>query len=543
MSYTIGIIVTSLQDGGAERCAADLSVFFSRQGYDVIIFTDTSRGIMYDFKGRMVEFSFSLNNLNGKISLKKAMEKKIKELRDLKEQYQINIAISFMQDANYLNIMSKIDEKVILTTHCVNSEYAKYYRSVSWSDHTFKELYQFADMITFPSEYCRRDWIEHYGDKNHITRTIYNPVHSMTVKESNKKEDIIIAVGRMHAIKRQWHIIRAFKMVKEKCPDSRLVILGDGELRPKLEKLISEFGLSDSVEMPGAVTNVQDYLRKAKVFTLTSRLEAMSCAVLEAFSAGVPVVACDCPGGIREELNILCEQENITDPIQGECGILVPYIKEFYTNQFTKEEKILANEIIHLLQDNKLKCEMAKKARQRSEAFSIEQIGKAWTKELLEINLEQKGDIQGFDEEKQKSIEKLEVKENINVNMYISYYRLLEKWMVLREKKISVSQYFEKKRLKNIIIYGLGRMTHHLLEDLKDSKINIVCAIDRGAFTMNDKFPIITGETDIPEADCIVVTPVYDMDSIKQKLDGKTTVPIISLSEIVEKCGTGLVEF
>ena len=537
MNYNIGIIVPTLQGGGAERCAADLSIIFSKQGHNVIIFTDLSRKITYDFVGALVDFSFSLNNLNGKISSKDVMERKIKELNDLKEQYYIDIAVSFMQSANYLNILSKGNEKVVLTTHSVNSEYAKYFKSsVGWSEHTFKELYQYADLITFPSEYCRKDWIEHYGDKNHITRTIYNPVHTMPVQENKSKENVIIAIGRMHSVKRQWHIIRAFKMVKEKCPDSKLIILGDGQLRNKLEKLILRLGLTNDVEMPGNVMNVQDYLGKAKVFTMTSQLEAFPCSVLEAFSAGVPVVACDCPGGIREELNIWHEQRTITTPIRGECGTLAPYIKEFYTNEFTKEEKMLADEIVYLLQNDKLRCEMGRKARQRAEYFSTKHIGEVWGKEISEVNLKPSRKRHGFDLEKQKSISMLGTKENINIEMYRSYYRLLEKWMILREKKISVKQYFASQGIRNIIIYGMGKMTHHLLEDLKDSDINIVCAIDRGAFEMNSDFPIISGETEIPEADCIIITPVYDVESIKPKLERKTSVPIISLSEVVDKC-------
>ena len=532
----IALIIPTLQGGGAERCAADLSIDFSRRGYNVTIFTNLSYKITYDFAGILADFSFSPNNLGGKISLKDAMEKKIKELRYLKDQFHIDIAISFMQFANYLNILSKRNEKVILTTHSVNSEYAKYLKSVEWSEHTFKELYQYADLITFPSEYCRKDWIEHYGDKNRITRTIYNPVHTMPVKGDNNRENIIIAVGRMHSVKRQWHIIRAFKIVKEKCPDIKLIILGDGELRHKLEKLILRLGLTNDVEMPGNVTNVQDYLAKAKIFAMTSRLEAMPCSVLEAFSAGVPVVACDCPGGIREELNISCEQRTVTAPIQGECGILVPYIKEYYTDEFTEEEKILADRIIYLLRDDKVRCEMGKKARQRAECFSSEHIAEVWVKEIAEVNLKQREETQGFESEKQKSLGMLEKKKNINVNMYISYYRLLEKWMILREKGISVKQYFASQGIKNIIIYGMGKMTRHLLEDLKDSDVNIVCAIDRGAFEMNGDFPIISGETEIPEADCIIVTPVYDAEVIKQSLERKSSVTILSLSEVVDKC-------
>lgn len=534
MDHTIGIIVTSLQAGGAERCAADLSIVFNGKGYEIVIFTDLSRKIIYDFKGKLVDFSFTVDACGESVSRKDAMERKIGELRSLKEQYQVDVAISFMQYANYLNILSRGDEKVILTTHSVNSEYAKNFKVVQWSEHTFKELYQFADLITFPSEYCRRDWIEHYGDKNHITRTIYNLVHPMSVKEEHDKENILISIGRMHTIKRQWHIIRAFKMVKEKCPDSKLMILGDGELRPKLMELIAELGLSEDVMLPGSVANVGDYLERAKVFTLTSRLEAMPCAVLESLSAGVPVVACDCPGGIREELNVLREH-NIKVPVRGEGGILVPGIKEFFTDQFSKEEKMLADEIVRLFQDDKLRCEMAKEARQRSEYFSPERIGKVWMEEISAVLWKDKRELSSFDLEKQKSIHSLDAKK-INIQMYISYYQLLEKWMVLHEKEISVRKYFAEQGLKNIIIYGMGKMTRHLLEDLKGSDIHIVCVIDRGAFNMDSPFPVITGETEIPEADCIIITPVYEAEAIRKKLEIKTSAPIISLSEVIEGC-------
>lgn len=530
----IGIIVNCLQGGGAERCAADLSVYFDEHGYNVVFFTDLSFNIGYKYKGKLVNFTYHLDG-----SGKSAIEKKVNELRNLKEQYNIDISISFMQFANYINILAKGRDKIILTTHSVNSEYAKYEKSVFWADETFRDLYQYADLITFPSEYCRKDWIEHYGDKNNITRTIYNPVHAMAVKENENKQNIIIAIGRMHNIKRQWHIIRAFKAVKEEYPDCKLVILGDGELRTKLERLVLELELKNDVEMIGNVTNVQDYLGKAKIFTITSRLEAMPCSVLESLSAGVPVVACDCPGGIREELNITCEHRNIIEPIRGECGTLVPDIKEFYTEQLTKEELQLADEIVYLLQNDEVRREMSKKACKRAEEFSIEHIGKLWLDAIEEVNKKDVKITPEFELEKLKSLSIIETKEDSTVKMYKDYYHLLERWMLLREKNIKIKRYFEERGIKNIIIYGMGKIAHHLIVDLSDSDINIVCAIDRKAFNINGDTPIITGDKEIPEADCIVITPVYDEDSIRQSLDGKTKIPIVSLSEIVAGCIPG----
>lgn len=531
----IGIIVNFLQGGGAERCAADLSIAFSGYGHDVIIFTDLSYERTYEYKGTLVNFTFTSNNADRCMSEKESILRKAEELGALKSKYGIDIAISFMQFANYINILSKGKEKTVLTTHSVNSEYAKYDKSVFWSDDTFRNLYQFADYITFPSEYCRKDWIKHYGDKNNITRTIYNPVHVMQVDRKDGKENMVIAIGRMHSIKRQWHIIRAFKMVKEKCPDSKLIILGEGELRPRLEKLLTDLQLEDDVEMPGNVTNVNDYLERAKVFTITSHCEAMPCAVLEAMSAGVPVVACDIPGGIREEIGIEAHV-NISAPIYGECGIMVPYIKDFYTDELSKEEMMLADEICILLRDDELREQMGQKAQQRADEFSLDKIGAVWADEIMDCEDRRDIDAGSFAAAKKRGLDSFDRIEGRRAEMYMSYYRLLEKWMLLHENGKSIKSYFEKNGLKNIIIYGMGKMTHHLLADLKDSNVNVVCAIDRGAINKNTDFPIISDEDDIPDADCIVITPVYDEETIRKSLENKTQILILSLLDIVNEC-------
>ncbi|MDE7322316.1 MAG: glycosyltransferase [Lachnospiraceae bacterium] len=531
----IALIINTLQGGGAERCAADLSLIFAQRGFRVFLFTDLSIKTAYEYAGTLVDYDFALSITKFKQGIN-SLQEKVNELKNLKNKYNIDIAISFMQQANYLNILSKNQEKVILTTHSVNSEYAKYDKSVFWSDETFRDLYQYADFITFPSDFCRNDWLAHYGDKNNITRTIYNPVHRMPVKKNDKKENIVIAIGRMHSIKRQWHLIKAFKLVKEMCPDSRLIILGDGELRPELESVISRLHLENDVEMPGNVKDVSFYLEKAKVFAMTSRCEAMPCSVLEALSAGVPVVSCDSPGGIREELGISAVQKNILEPLIGECGIITPYISENSANDISREEEILAEEIVHLLKDDRLRIKMAQAACAMAQKFSPDVIGSVWTDEVFSDNLRREADTEAFERTKKKHIESYQEPEAADVKLYVSYYRLLEKWMLLHEKGGSVKQYFMMREMKNIIIYGLGKMANHLLEDIKESNINVVCAIDIGAINKYSYFPVITLEEDIPGADCIIITPVHETESIMQNLKDRTSVPLISLSDIVDEC-------
>lgn len=528
MNYNIGIIVPTLQGGGAERCAADLSVYFEQHGCKVIFFTDLSIQPSYEHKGKLVNFTYKLDNSTNSLT------SKVEELREFKSLYNIDIAISFMQFANMINILSKGTERVILTTHSVNSIYAKYENSIFWSGETFKELYQYADLITFPSEYCRNDWVEHYGDKNNITKTLYNPVHSMKIDSVDNKKNIVIAIGRMQPIKRQWHLIRAFKCVREQCPDSKLVILGDGELRGKLERLIDKLGLQDSVEMPGNVKNVEDYLGKAKVFAMTSYCEAMPCSVLETLSAGVPVVSCDSPGGIREELEIISDKKDITEALYGSCGIVTPYIKTWDVDELTIEEKMLADEIVHLLVDDNLRQEMVNNAYRVAEKFAKETIGKQWLNAIESLERKEFSDLSGFDVLKERCFESFFSKKNINVDMYVSYYRLLEKWMKLKEQGKSVREFFEKNSIKSIIIYGLGKMADHLLEDLKGSDIRIVCAIDKRAIYKYMEFPVIFETDTIPKADCIVITPTYEAIKIKKKLQKRTTNAMITLSDVLE---------
>lgn len=532
---TIALIISTLQRGGAERCAADLSVIFTQKGFRVFIFTDLSYSVEYEYAGKLIDYKCTLGN-DDKAKKQNPLSKKVNELQELKSKYNIDIAISFMQAANYFNILSKYKEKVILTTHSVNSEYAKYDKSVFWSDDTFRELYQYSDLITFPSDFCREDWLEHYGDKNDITRTIYNPVHMMSVEENDKKENIVMAIGRMHSVKRQWHLIKAFKLVKDMCPDSRLIILGDGELRPALEAIVSRLHLENDIEMPGNVEDVRQYLEKAKVFAMTSRCEAMPCSVLEALSAGVPVVSCDCPGGIREELGISDVPKNISEPIIGECGIITPYIREISTNDFSREEEVLAEEIVHLLKDDSLRKRMSKAAFMMVQRFSAEVIGSVWINEILNGRLKKEINRQEFETVRNRHLDNYQEPGAANLNMYVAYYRLLEKWMVLHEKGDSVKHYFMWHDIKNIIIYGLGKMANHLLEDIKESDINVVCAIDIGAINKYSHFPVITPDEDIPDADCIVVTPVHEMETISNNIGKMTLIPLISLSSILDDC-------
>jgi glycosyltransferase involved in cell wall biosynthesis len=112
---------------------------------------------------------------------------------------------------------------------------------------------------------------------------------------------VILAVGRLTEQKNHELLIRAFaQVIKQR--KVRLVILGEGELRPRLQHLINIMGLADVVDMPGFVPNPLSYMNRAAVLAMSSSWEALPTSLIEALSLGVPVVSTNCPSGPAEIL-------------------------------------------------------------------------------------------------------------------------------------------------------------------------------------------------------------------------------------------------
>lgn len=122
----------------------------------------------------------------------------------------------------------------------------------------------------------------------------------------------MVAVGRFTWQKGFDILLTAFRIVVDGDPKAKLIILGDGPLRPTLEGLIGSLRLAQNVDLPGFVENPWSYVARGTVFAMSSRFEGMPLALIEALACGVPVVSTDCPSGPVEILE------------QGRLGTLVP---------------------------------------------------------------------------------------------------------------------------------------------------------------------------------------------------------------------------
>jgi glycosyltransferase involved in cell wall biosynthesis len=112
---------------------------------------------------------------------------------------------------------------------------------------------------------------------------------------------VVLGTGRLTAVKQFDVLIKAFACVRQN-HDARLIILGEGDERPRLEALVRELRLDHDVSLPGFVQNPFAFMAKASVFVLSSAFEGLPGALIQALACGTNVVATDCHSGPREIL-------------------------------------------------------------------------------------------------------------------------------------------------------------------------------------------------------------------------------------------------
>jgi glycosyltransferase involved in cell wall biosynthesis len=146
-------------------------------------------------------------------------------------------------------------------------------------------------------------------------------------------------VGNVAALvphKGQRHLIEAARLVVREIPDARFVILGEGELRPHLEKQVHDYHLEKHVLLPGFRTDVLGCMKSFDLFAMSSVTEGLGTSLLDAMACSLPVVA-TAAGGIPE----------IVD--DGVTGLLVP----------PRDHQTMARQIARLLADLPLRRRMA----------------------------------------------------------------------------------------------------------------------------------------------------------------------------------------
>ncbi len=419
------LMVPMLHQGGFERvCVATARLM--QKYYDVTILIFSDKDINYDVTGlKVVNIDVPATKKFGKAGKAFNLIKRIILVCSYKKRNRIDIAYSYGSSANYVNTLSRMGNKTKVLTGIRCSTDMENRKEVTLFCNS-------ADQVLSCSREIMRELKSDYNyDRSSY---IYNPLDVAMIEEKAKEKDVIflaedqfgngklydkasyvknhkqneagiskeeitenepltmVSVGRQDYIKGFWHLIKAFYIVNQKFPNTRLQIIGTGDFRGHRE-LAQELGIADKVYFPGLQKNPFPFVDAADMYVLSSNHEGFPNALLEGMALGKPCVAADCKTGPRE---ILLSKETyeeliknkpegtIDDIIEGEYGILVPDMDEHMDldgNNITDDDRKLADGIIRMIENPDKMKKYSKMAKERAKSYNPE----SYAADLYEI--------------------------------------------------------------------------------------------------------------------------------------------------------------
>jgi len=231
-----------------------------------------------------------------------------------------------------------------------------------------------ADYVTTVSKSNYEKLIELGVDKEKVTvipnsydKNIFKPIPEDCKEGLNipKNKKIILSVGMLEEIKGHEYLIKAMKKVIDKEKDVLCIIVGSGQLKSKLQRLINDLNLNDYVKLVGAKQHdeIPLWMNASDLFVLPSLNESFGIVQIEAMACGKPVVATRNGGSeeivVNEKLGYLVESKNSDDLAEK---ILMTLDKEWnkeyilnYVKKFKSDE--IAKETIKIYEkSNEVKC-------------------------------------------------------------------------------------------------------------------------------------------------------------------------------------------
>lgn len=366
------LIVPRLGLGGQEHMIANVAQIMASD-YDVTVVVFDGRDPAFQVECRLIDLSIpAAPGLLRKI--KNALLRAYK-LRKLKRKERFDFCFSTGPTANLVNVLSRGRGMTIIRT----SSYT------DCEENTVNRfIFRHCDRIICCAELIRMKLISTYDVPQEKVFTIYNPLDIHTILEHGNENvsdyvfsnHTVVSLGRLDAGKNFPRIIKAFSLVKQEIHDAQLLIIGDGEEKERLEEIIDQLKLQNSVTLLGFRTNPAPYLKRSCVFVQTTFFDGFPNALVEGMCF-LPVIAADCKSGPREilskgRLDVVCSGIE-----EADYGILIrpanmEELKQGINKKITEDDRLLAAAVLMLLQDEDKREKMKERAAERVKSFSFE---------------------------------------------------------------------------------------------------------------------------------------------------------------------------
>lgn len=392
MKKRVLILIPNLGRGGAQtvfrqqltHLSSKYEVFGCVFNWDDSFSTDRADRTIYSLEVRA-----------GKTIFAKALNffSRVRRLNKLKKELNIDLCISHLEGADYVNILSQSNDRSICWIHG-----SKHYdQNINGLVGGIRKrilipfLYRRASQIITVSKEIKTELIKVFNIPDQQIQTVHNGFNLTSIAELKnaplrddyselKKNPVLITHCRLALQKNLTGLLMVVSEVM-KIKKIKLVILGDGELRDELLTLSKNLNLktfsiwenekwnSDyDVFFMGHISNPYPFLKNSSLYIMTSDWEGFPLALCEALACELPVISSDCYTGPREilapSLNI---DKRVTECYYGEYGMLMPFIN-------SKSKNILnvwSLTILNFLENKQLQDTYKMQGRKRVADFDI----------------------------------------------------------------------------------------------------------------------------------------------------------------------------
>ena len=399
------MVIPQLEFGGAERDFCKLSLELSRQHKVYVCVFNKKHNIDFPFGGSLLYLSVD----EGKNVFQKVENfvRRVLALKSIKRKYSIHTTISYLEGANYINILSRSGDQVIISSRGSQLYDETIKGVIGWfrKKILIKKLYPRADKIVALSHGIKKELTDFYkvpDRKVYIIRNYFD-IKDISQKANEAVDDnltsffekfIICTAGRLAPEKGYFHLINIISEVRKHQDDIKLLIIGDGALRNELfdqgaqlrlnpyapwEKRYSANMDDCHLLFTGYQSNPYKLMRESNLFTITSSSEGGPNILSEAMICGVPVVSVDCPSGPREKISMELKRPivDITQAEYSEYGVLMPTLNKSNIEQATQE---WVEVILNLVENKDVLKKYAERANQMISNYDISQLGEKWKK-------------------------------------------------------------------------------------------------------------------------------------------------------------------
>lgn len=312
-------IVPSMAGGGVERCMLNILNRIDLQKYKITVLAimaggelekSIPTGVEYRYCWKR-QFKFFVKRIPGTDRLFQFLftvcSEKFLHRLFVRETFDVEIDY-WGQEGLKLILGSPSNTKKIVFTHFdMNSESMRNSYFPYKTKDKLRDAYLRADLIANVSNDCRQSMIDRFAFTEVEQKKLiisYNINLTDQIVEKAKEDatlppgegSILCASGRLHPVKGYDRLIKICAKLRNEGFRFRLLILGEGKEREKLEALVEENKLQDTVKLLGFQSNPYKYMARADIFICSSYFEGFSTVVSEAVVLGVPTVTTNCTG-------------------------------------------------------------------------------------------------------------------------------------------------------------------------------------------------------------------------------------------------------